>query len=157
MKTNKLKSLICAAAVLSAIGSISLAHAGAITVNFEVNGDQTKLIPTTRGTCVNNNAPGCIQASGQVQINFVLSGPETCSFDHVALGSPGNISAVAAADFNADMSSGYVTPIAKSDRHILIRDNNTEAYSVNYTVYAQCYNGVIDSDPRVVNDGSGHQ
>lgn len=156
MKTGKTKSLMLVAAVLSAVGSISLAQAAAIVVNFDVNESQTKLVATSPGTCTSgNNSNGCVHASGQVQINFNLTGSTTCALDHVALGGPGNISAVAAADFNADMSSGIVTPISQSDRHILIRDNNSEAYDVAYTVYANCNGALIDSDPRVENDGSG--
>jgi len=155
MKTSNLKLLLRTVVVLAAIGSISLAQA-AIVVNFKLNGDQTKLIPTTQGNCARNNTPGCVRASGTVQINFVLPGPANCTLDHVALGDPGNISAVAARDFDADMSSGVVTPVTQSDRHILIRDNNTDVYDVNYTVYADCGNGLIDSDPRVENDGSGN-
>jgi hypothetical protein len=90
-----------------------------------------------------------------VQINFNLTGDTSCSLAHVALGNPGNISEVAAADFNADMASGVVTPISQSGRHILIRDNNTAAYEIAYTVYANCNGSLIDSDPRVVNDGTG--
>jgi len=156
MKTNKLKSLLCVAAALSAIGTVSLAQAGAVVVNFNVNDDQSKLVATTQGTCVKNNTPGCVRASGQTQITFNLTGPTNCALDHVALGDPGNISAVAAEDFDADMSSGLVTPVSQSDRHILIRDNNTDIYDINYTVYASCGNGLIDSDPRVENDGTGH-
>lgn len=156
MKISKLKSLLRVAAVLGAIGAASLAQAGAVVVNFNVNDSQSKLVATTQGTCMNNNTPGCIRASGQTQITFNLTGPTSCALDHVALGNPGNISAVAAADFNADMSTGVVTPISQSERHILIRDNNTDIYEINYTVYANCGNGLIDSDPRVVNDGTGN-
>jgi len=155
MKTSKLKSLLRVAAVLAATGSISLAQA-AIVVNLKVNDDQSKLIPTSQGTCVKNNTPGCVHASGRVQINFVLPGPADCALDHVALGNPGGISAVAAEDFDADMSSGVVTPVTQSDRHILIRDYNSDIYDVNYTVYADCGNGLIDSDPRIENDGTGN-
>jgi len=156
MKTSKLQTLMRVAVALSAIGTISLAQAAAIVVNFEVNENQTKLVATTPGNCASNNTPGCVRASGQVQINFNLTGNTSCTLDHVALGDPGGISAVAAADFNADMSSGLVTPIASSGRHILIRDNNTDVYEVPYTVYANCDGAMIDSDPRIVNDGSGN-
>ncbi len=156
MKKSELKSLLRVAAVLCAIGSVSLAQAGAVVVNFNVNDDQSKLIATTQGTCIKNNTPGCIRASGQMQITFNLTGPTNCALDHVALGDPGGISAVAAEDFNADMATGVVTPISQSERHILIRDNNTDIYEINYTVYANCGNGLIDSDPRVVNDGTGN-
>ena len=155
MKTSKLQSLLRVGVALCAIGTISLAQAAAIVVNFEVNENQTKLVATTPGNCVSNNTPGCVRASGQVQINFNLTGDTSCALDHVALGNPGGVSAVAAADFNADMSSGLVTPISSSGRHILIRDNNTDVYEVPYTVYANCGGAMIDSDPRIVNDGSG--
>jgi len=155
MKTSKLKSLLLVATVLGAIGSVSQAQAVAVVVNFNVNDDQSKLIATTQGTCIKNNTPGCVRASGQTQITFNLTGPTNCALDHVALGNPGDISAVAAEDFDADMATGVVTPISQSERHILIRDNNTDIYEINYTVYANCGNGLIDSDPRVVNDGTG--
>ena len=155
MKISHSKSLLRIGAALSVFGSISLAHAGAFVVNFDVNESQTKLVATTPGNCVNANSNGCVRASGQTQITFNLTGNTTCTLDHVALGGPGNISAVAASDFNADMSSGIVTPISQSGRHILIRDNNTDVYDVNYTVYAMCNGSMIDSDPRVENDGSG--
>jgi len=156
MTTSKLKSILRIAAALSAIGGISLAQAGAVVVNFKVNDDQSKLIATTQGTCQNNNAPGCVRASGNTQINFNLTGPSNCALDHVALGDPGNISAVAASDFDADMSTGVVTPISSSNNHILIRDNNTDVYDIAYTVYAICSGMMIDSDPRIENDGSGN-
>ena len=155
MKTSKVGSLLRVAVVLSAIGTISLAQADAIVVNFDVNSDQSKLVATTPGNCVRDNAPGCVHAAGNVQINFNLTGPTSCALDHVALGDPGNISAVAASDFNADMASGRVTPISQSDRHILMRDNNTDVYDIAYTVYASCDGVMIDSDPRVENDGNG--
>lgn len=155
MKTSKLKSLLRVAAVFFAVGSVSLAQAGTVVVNFDVNGN--KLVATTPGNCSSGaNTNGCVRASGQTQINFNLTGNTDCSLDHVALGGPGNISAVAAADFNADMSSGVVTPISQSGRHILIRDNNTDIYDIAYTVYANCGGAMIDSDPRVENDGTGH-
>ena len=155
MKIANPGSLLRVAVLLSAVGTISLAHAGAFVVNFDVNESQTKLVATTPGNCVNANSNGCVRASGQTQITFNLTGNTTCTLDHVALGGPGNISAVAASDFNADMSSGVVTPISQSGRHILIRDNNTDVYDIAYTVYANCNGALIDSDPRVENDGSG--
>ncbi len=156
MKTNILKQLLQIASVFSVVGFISVAQAAAIVVNLDVNESQTKLVPTTPGNCATNNTPGCVHASGQVQINFNLTGNTTCTLDHVALGNPGNISPVAAADFNADPGTGIVSPISKNDRHIGIRDNNSQAYEIAYTVYATCGGALINSDPRVVNDGTGH-
>jgi hypothetical protein len=156
MQTYKLKRLLQTAAVLCAIGMISAAQAAAIVVNLDVNADQTKLVPTTPGNCARDNTPGCVRASGNVQINFNLTGSTNCSLDHVSLGDPGNISEVVAADFNADMTSGLVAPVSQSGRHILIRDNNTAVYDIAYTVYANCNGTLIDSDPRVENDGTGH-
>ena len=107
--------------------------------------------------------PSCLQ------LNFNLTGQTACSaggdweLDYVALGngnkaSPGNISQVAAEDFDADQGSGIVSPVSQNARHILIRDNNSEAYDIWYTVYAVCEgNGsTITTDPRVENDGTGH-
>jgi hypothetical protein len=156
MQTYQFKRLLQTAAVFSALGMISAAQAAAIVVNLDVNESQTKLVPTTQGTCIHANAPGCVRASGQVQINFNLTGNTSCSLDYVAVGDPGNISDVAASDFNADKETGHVTPVSQSDRHILIRDNNTQAYDIAYTVYANCGGNQIDSDPRVENDGTGH-
>lgn len=156
MQIVKTRPLLLVAAVLSAFGAISLAQAATVVVNFDVNESQTKLVATTPGSCTRgNNTNGCVRASGQTQINFNLTGSTACSLDHVALGGPGNISAVAASDFDADMSSGIVNPISQSDRHILIRDDNTDVYDIAYTVYANCNGNLIDSDPRVENDGSG--
>jgi hypothetical protein len=71
----------------------------------------------------------------------------------------GNLTAVAASDFNADQASGRVTPaVTPNANHIQIRNSNTAAYNVWYTVYATCPNVMapISSDPRIENDGSGN-
>ena len=141
------------------------AAAQAAVVNMNVNASQTGLEVTTPGACSGSNHPGCIRASGRDPITFNLTGNRTCSaggnweLDHVALGtvnkSVGNISAVAASDFNANASSGIVTPNNQSTNQILMRNNNTAAYTVWYTVYARCGDSVINTDPRLENDGSG--
>ena len=154
MKTNRLKIFLQLVTLLSAVGLFSGAQAAAIVVHLDVNESGTKLFPTTTGTCKSQNSPGCVHASGKVQINFMLNNPN-CSLDYVALGNPGSISAVAAADFNADAVSGRVTPISQGGNHILIRDDNSEAYDIAYTVYATCGGNQINSDPRVENDGTG--
>jgi len=157
MKTYELKRLLQTATVLCAVGMISAAQAAPPpVVLLRVNADETKLEMTSPGNCVKNNTPGCVRVSGKALINFNLTGNTNCCLDHVALGDPGNISAVAAADFNADMTSGRVTPVSQNCRHIQIRDNNTAAYDIAYTVYANCGGTLIDSDPRVENDGTGH-
>ncbi|MGB5488780.1 MAG: hypothetical protein WBN06_15420 [Lysobacterales bacterium] len=165
MKIFRLKAFLQLIMVLSAIGLVSVAQA-AIDVKFEVEGG--KLVPKTAGKCKKQPIkPGCLKASnGKVQFNFKMK-DKKCpggkwQLDHVALGnsenSTGNITPVAAADFNADQSSGRVDPVSSNANHILIRDNNSAVYDVWYTVYARCSgnNLVINSDPRVENDGTGH-
>ena len=167
-----LKGFLQFATALSVVGFCSVAQAQ-VVVNLEVNSNQDKLIVTTRGACANQpNMNGCVRASGRVQINFNLTGDTSCSeadgakweLDHVALGNsdggqPGNISSVAAGDFNANQGSGVITPVSESARHILIRNHNSEAYDIHYTVFANCTRGnsTIDSDPRVENDGTGYR
>jgi len=166
---KKLKALLQLTTALTVVGFCSLASAQ-IVVNLEVSPNEDELQITTHGACSRQpNNPGCVRASGQVQINFNLKGQTGCSaggnweLDYVALGngnkaSPGNISQVAAEDFQADQGSGVVSPLSKSARHILIRDNNSQAYDIWYTVYAICEgsDSPITTDPRVENDGSGH-
>ncbi|MDX2418017.1 MAG: hypothetical protein QNK19_11210 [Xanthomonadales bacterium] len=166
MKTIRLKTFLQLLTVLSTVGFISMAQA-AIVVKFEVEG--SKLVPKTNGKCQKQPIkPGCLKASnGRVQFSFKMK-DKKCpggkwQMDHVALGnqenSTGNISAVAAADFNADQVSGRVNPVSSNKNHILIRNYNSAVYDIWYTVYARCSgdNSVINSDPRVENDGSGQQ
>ena len=169
MKTIRLKTFMKLLTVLSAVGLISMAQAE-IVVKFEVEGGI--LVPKTAGKCKKQPVkPGCLKASnGRVQISFKMK-DKKCpggkwQLDHVALGnhenSTGNISERAAGDFNADPVSGRVTPVnpvSSNANHILIRDYNSAVYDIWYTVYARCSgnNSVINSDPRVENDGSGHQ
>jgi hypothetical protein len=139
----------------------------AIVVNMQVNDNETKLTVTTPGNCVRGaNTTGCVKGQGQQPINFNL-GNKRCSsggnwsLDYVALGmsenSTGGLTEVAASDFNADVSTGRVTPNNQNPNQIQIRNNNMQAYDVWYTVYATCGDAVIDTDPRIENDGSGHQ
>ena len=150
--------------VLMGFSSITQA---AIVVNMQVNDSETKLSVTTPGNCIRGaNNPGCIKAQGQQPINFNL-GNKRCSaggnwsLDYVALGmsegSIGGFSTDAASDFNADASSGRVTPNSQNLNQIQIRNNNMNAYDVWYTVYATCGSDVIDTDPRIENDGSGRR
>lgn len=138
----------------------------AIVVNMQVNDNETKLTVTTPGNCARGaNTAGCVRGQGQQPINFNL-GNKRCSdggnwsLDYVALGmsegSTGGLTEVAASDFNADASSGVVTPNSQNPNQIQIRNNNMQAYDVWYTVYATCGDAVIDTDPRIENDGSGH-
>ena len=140
----------------------------AITVQMQVNDSDTKLMITTRGTCSGgSNSNGCIKAQGNQPINFNLVGDKRCpsgelwQLDYVALGmsegDTGGLTAVAASDFDADASSGEVTPLTQSGNNIQMRNNNTAAYDVWYTVYATCGDAVIDTDPRIENDGSGRR
>ena len=162
MKVTGLKTFSLLAAVLSFVGFQSTAQAN--NVELEVNANQ--LVATSRGNCSQNNTNGCVRATGNIQISFTLvksscASGEDWSLSQVILGnsksSRGSISAVAASDFNANQSSGVVTPVGNpSERHILIRDNNTAAYEIWYTVTATCGDTTIELDPRVVNDGTGH-
>lgn len=151
--------------ILVFVGFSSIAHA-AIVVNMQVNDSETKLTITSPGNCIRGvNSNGCVKGQGQQPINFNL-GNKRCSsggnwsLDYVALGmsegSTGGLSADAASDFNADAASGRVTPNSRNANHIQIRNNNMQAYDVWYTVYATCGDSVIDTDPRIENDGSGH-
>ena len=138
-----------------------------VTVQMRVNDTDDKLEITTRGSCTSGSNPnGCVKAVGRQPINFNLVGDKRCpsgelwQLDYVALGmsegSTGGLTAVAASDFNADVSSGEVTPNSQSANNIQIRNNNSAAYEVWYTVYATCDDMVIDTDPRIENDGSGN-
>lgn len=154
--------------ILFIVGFSSVAQAQ-VVVNMEVDASQTGLTVTTPGNCPSANHPGCVNNNGQGRqpINFNLTGNRGCSaggnwaLDHVALGmaekTVGNLTPQAAADFNADQSSGRVTPNTQSANHIQVRNNNTSAYVVWYTVYATCDGSVIETDPRIENDGSGRQ
>ena len=153
--------------VFSVIGFHSIAQAAA--VSLEVSGDHKKLVVTTPGACGHvPPKPGCMKASGRnTKINFSLKNSsctsgDTWELDHVALGnsknSVGNISDTAAHDFNADKTTGVVTPLGTpTAKHIQIRDYNSEEYVIWYTVYATCGGATISSDPRIENDGSGHR
>ena len=163
-RMNKVGVFLKLTAALGIVGFCSVTQA-AIVVNMQVNASESKLTITTQGTCASSNSNGCIKASGRQPINFNLTGDKTCSdggnweLDYVALGmsegSVGNITSDAASDFNADQSSGEVTPNSQNAGHIGMRNNNTAAYDVWYTVHATCGDSVIDSDPRIENDGSG--
>jgi hypothetical protein len=157
-QVTKLKAFIQLAAVLSVVGFHSIAQAQ--VVQLGVNESQTKLTVTSPGSCSRANANGCVRVTGRAQISFNLTGPSNCSLLHVALGnsenSQGGLSAVAASDFNANPSTGVVTPVGNpTARHIMIQDNNTAEYEVWYTVYASCGGSTITSDPRIENDGTG--
>jgi len=159
-QATKLKALLQLAAVLSVVGFHAIAQAQ--VVNLEVNESQSKLTVTSPspGSCSRANARGCVRVTGRAQISFNLVGTTECSLTHIALGNSennqGGLSTVAASDFNANSSTGVVTPIGNPNgRHIMIRDNNSEAYDVWYTVYASCGGSTITSDPSIENDGTG--
>lgn len=171
MKMYKLKAFLQLALVLSVTGVCSLAQA-AIIVNMEVNEAQDEMIITTHGTCTGDNpARGCMKVTGKQQINFNLIGNRICKsappgskwmLESVVLSESKNsapgISDVAASDFGADKATGLVTsPVSKNSKHIGMRDNNTAAYEIWYTVNAKCAGGTgaLSTDPRIQNDGSG--
>lgn len=168
MKKNQVRAFLQLAIVLLVAGFSSIAQAATV-VQLSVNSNQDALDVTTRGQCANEpNNDGCVRASGRMNINFNLKNARCddgskWELSHVALGNgnkvePGGISAVAAADFNADQTSGIVTPETQSKKHILIRNYNSQAYDIWYTVYARCAGSdeMIATDPRVENDGTGH-
>ena len=167
---SRFKPIIGSALFVSVLGLSSIAHA-AIVVNMEVSDNEDALNITTHGTCGGTNPPrGCMLVSGKQQINFNLIGDKSCSLSpgaqwklhSVVLSESKNaapgISQVAADDFGADINSGLITaPVTQRDFHIGVRDNNTQAYDIWYTVYAKCgENATIDADPRIKNDGTGH-
>lgn len=164
-KVSREGAILKLTVLLAAFGISSIAQA-AMVVQMTVNSNEDKLTITTPGNCASgNNTNGCVQASGRQPINFVLTGDKSCAaghkwmLDHVALGmtegSVGNLTPTAASDFGADAGSGRVSPDNQSANSIQIRNNNTDTYDVWYTVYATCQGSVIDSDPRIANDGSG--
>ena len=172
MKRNKnkygYKALLQWSILVLVVGFFSNVQA-AIVVNMEVNEGETELNITTHGTCSGTNVPrGCMKVTGKnQQINFNLIGNRGCSatpgtnwkLESVVLseekGQVG-ISQVASDDFGADMETGNITnPVSQNDHHMGVRDNNTEAYDVWYTVYAQCGGVKISTDPRIKNDGTG--
>ena len=170
-QTTRLRTFLQLAFGLAIAGFFSLAQA-AIVVNMEVNEAQDDLIIRTHGTCTGDNpARGCMKVTGKQQINFNLIGNKECKaappgsewmLESVVLSESKNsapgISDVAASDFGADKATGLVTsPVSQNSKHIGIRDNNTAAYEVWYTVNAKCAGGtgVLSTDPRIQNDGSG--
>lgn len=165
MRVTGLKTFLQLAAVLTVVGFHSIAQA-AIVVDLAVDADQANLIATSHGTCQQNNTNGCVRVQNKVQINFNL-GNFPCasggswSLSQVILGnsknSRGGISVVAASDFGANQSSGVVNPVSQNPNHIGIRDNNTQAYDIWYTVTASCGDSTINLDPRVENDGTGQR
>jgi hypothetical protein len=171
MKTqkNSLRFFLQLVLTVSAIGFFSIAQA-AIVVNMEVSDDEDALNITTHGTCNDaNNSRGCITATGRQQINFNLVGDKMCSLatgekwklDSVVLSeskdAAAGISPVASEDFGADINTGRITDkLLHNDKHISIRNNNTAAYDIWYTVYATCGDQTIDADPRIKNDGTGN-
>lgn len=163
-QTTKLNVVSQLLMLLSVIGFCSAAQAQ-VAVGLQVNASQTALEVTTRGSCQKAPNPnGCIHVSSATQINYSLpnvtcSGRESWRLGQVTLstsnkGQPGNIGQVAASDFNANESTGVVTPVSSSANHILIRDNNSQKYDIWYTVSASCGGATIYTDPRIENEGT---
>lgn len=166
---NKARILTKLTLIVLIVGFSSIAQAQAIVVNMQVNDDETALTVTTPGNCASSNHLGCIYMDdrGREPINFNLTGSPGCSaggnwkLEYVGLGmaekTVGNLTAQAAADFNADQTTGRVIPTNSSATHIQMRNNNNSTYDVWYTVFATCTNVIapISTDPRIENDGSG--
>ena len=164
MKTSRSKIILQLVLVLSLFGFCSAAQAQAITIGLSVNGNT--LQTTTPGSCSRGqNTKGCVGVARgtKTNINFNLpnttcSGNESWQLGQVTLstsnkGQAGGIGSMAASDFNADEVSGVVTPVSSSGNHILIRDNNSQAYDIWYTVSASCGGNTIYTDPRFENGG----
>jgi len=165
MKVTGLKTLLQVTAVISIIGVCSIAQA-AMVVNLSVNGSEDKLEITTHGNCSSNNTNGCLKVTGNELINFVLTQKQCSaggkwSLSTVTLGTvengAGGLDPQVAKDFDANATSGLVTPESSNDSHIQIRDDNTVPSVVYYTVTATCPGmDPINSDPRIINDGTGN-
>ena len=166
----KLERLLQLVMVICLVGFCSVVQAQAV-VQLRVNVAEDKLIIETPGTCKKLPVTdGCLFATrGNTHVNFNLVGNKDCSesgkkweLDSVVLGtsegSPGSIGSVAAADFDAVEATGFVNPTSINASHIAIQNYNSKAYDIWYTVTAICVDGtsVIDSDPRIENDGSGY-
>ncbi len=175
IKKARMTKLIQLLAILVVTGLYSVAEAQ-IVVKLEVSSNEDRLVITTLGACARSPVnPGCVRASGRVQINFNLVGRARCSeasgakweLDYVQLGgkdSPakpavwGGNDADVENDFDAAGGTWIVNPVNNSARHILIRDNNATKYDIWYKVVANCVGGnsSIETDPRVENDGTGY-
>jgi len=165
-QTNKPNGLLKLIVLLAAAGVYSAAQAQ-VVINLNVNSDGSKLEITTPGACgAQPGKNGCLKANGRTPINFNLVQNKTCdaggnwALNRVAIrmnegGADGNLTADAALDFNANQATGIVSPTSQRDNHIAIMDYNHKAYTVWYKVYAACGGDEINSDPRVVNNGSG--
>ena len=69
----------------------------------------------------------------------------------------GNLSNVAASDFQADPNSGVASTSPSAGGGITMNDANTAEYSIWYRVKASCDGREIAFDPRIENDGTGIQ
>lgn len=164
IRTTKLKAVPQLMLLLFAVGVYTAAQAQTV-VNMNVAGN--KLVITTPGNCSTPpNKPGCVKANGRTPVNFNLVGNKTCSNDGTAQltriairmsegAADGGLTEAAALDFGANRATGFVTTTGKSTNHISIRNYNSQSYTVWYRIYATCNGVEINSDPRLVNDGSG--
>ncbi len=164
IQTTNLKAVLQLLLLLFAVGFYTAVQAQTV-VNMNVAGN--KLVITTPGNCSTPpNNPGCVKANGRTPINFNLVGAKTCSgggkaqLTRVAIrmsegAADGGLTAAAALDFGADQATGIVNVTGKSANHMSIRNYNSQSYTVWYRIYATCDGAEINSDPRMVNDGSG--
>jgi hypothetical protein len=167
-KTSKLKGFTQFAILFSVLGFYSVAQA--VTINAKVNDDETKLEITTPGNCTsgtNNN--GCIKANGNTPAVFNLTGNRKCSngdfwvIDKVAIrktesgadGSGLETIPDLEDDFNVDLTTGVVDDENGGSGNYQVQNNNKGTYTVWYRVYATCGGDEINSDPRMVNNGTG--
>lgn len=177
LKIGKAIGMAVAAACLLFASGVS---AKDFHVDLRIDSSPAELVASSRGTCRNNNHPGCVQTdkyqSGD--INFNLKGDKKCdmadgadwSLTGVYLGgkdslskpaSMGNLDAEVQADFDvADASSGLLNyQNGSNPQHIRISNQNSNSYSIWYTVVASCVDrdgnvlGTLQMDPRVKNTG----
>jgi len=132
----------------------------------------------TRVKSCNQNKPGCVEVSAGNMAEFELrikQGRNDCagndgkwSIQKVLLGGEvagndpgdkpgnwGNLSEVAASDFNADAGTGEVKLTRVGNNRAKFYDTNTANYSIWYNVFAElCGTGrTIELDPSVTNRG----
>ena len=167
-KTSKLKGFTQFAILFSVLGFYSVAQA--VTINVKVNDDETKLEITTPGNCdtsPNNN--GCIKANGKTPAVFNLTGGKKCSdseswkINRVAIrktesGSDGSgLSTMSGLEksFSVNLTTGVLVDENGGSGNYKVQNNNKGTNTVWYRVYATCGGDEINSDPRMVNNGTG--
>ena len=185
MRNQILKSKvlqILAVAVAFGFFSVAQAQVDNYPVEVKLNGDQTKLIITTKGRCSHDDHKGCIDVPNKkkARIKFSLKQKQCTKPDgknweigEVYLGGKnsqskpgdsgwGGLDSEVKADFNvADAASGQLDKEAGSSKNsIVIFDENDSKYDIWYKVTAVCVDSsgnvlhTAKADPRIKNGGS---